>query len=217
MIIEKIKRWFGHLSSQDENKRFLTPPYLFIILGIGVALMLISNLYAGTSSTSTDPSALPTTANKSDGDEPAFGQQSSKPQTMVEYEDHYENELRDVLEETIGISDVTVMVNLSSSEKKIVEKNESTQQQKTDETDSEGGTRKVTNTSRDEEVIILQNDKGETPYVVATEKPKVRGVVVVAEGVDHLEIKKRIIEAVTRVLDVGSHRVSVLPKKIKED
>lgn len=57
--------------------------------------------------------------------------------------------------------------------------------------------------------------KGETdePLVVETMKPKIRGVLVVAEGAENIEVKKWIIEAVTRVLDVPSYRVAVMPKK----
>jgi stage III sporulation protein AG len=36
---------------------------------------------------------------------------------------------------------------------------------------------------------------------------------VVAKGADNLQIKKWIVEAVTRVLNVPSYRVAVLPKK----
>ncbi|EEM04135.1 Sporulation stage III protein AG [Bacillus pseudomycoides] len=61
-------------------------------------------------------------------------------------------------------------------------------------------------------VIIREGDK-ETPIVLRTEKPKVRGVLVVAKGVDNIQVKAMVKEAVTRMLDVPSHRVAVLPKK----
>jgi stage III sporulation protein AG len=38
-------------------------------------------------------------------------------------------------------------------------------------------------------------------------------VLVVAKGADNIEVKKSIIEAVTRALDIPSHRVAVLAKK----
>ena len=62
-------------------------------------------------------------------------------------------------------------------------------------------------------MIIIRNGDEETPLVVATKKPDIRGVLVVAKGADNLQIKKWIVEAVTRVLNVPSYRVAVLPKK----
>ena len=46
-----------------------------------------------------------------------------------------------------------------------------------------------------------------------TKKPEIRGVLVVAKGAENIQVKKWIIEAVTRALDVPSHRVAVMPKK----
>jgi stage III sporulation protein AG len=49
--------------------------------------------------------------------------------------------------------------------------------------------------------------------VVEYQKPAIRGVLVVAKGAENIQVKKWIIEAVTRSLDVPSHRVAVMPKK----
>ena len=89
------------------------------------------------------------------------------------------------------------------------------QTQLTDETDREGGKRKVEDQSTDEQLVIIQNGEKEVPIVVETKKPAIRGVLVVAKGADNIQVKKWIVEAVTRSLDVPSHRVSVLPKKTK--
>lgn len=62
-------------------------------------------------------------------------------------------------------------------------------------------------------LVIVRSGDQEKPVVVKTEKPKIRGILVVAKGADNIEVKKWIIEAVTRSLDVPSHRVAVLPKK----
>lgn len=44
-------------------------------------------------------------------------------------------------------------------------------------------------------------------------KPKIVGVLVVAKGAEDIKVKTMIVEAVTRALDVPSHRVSVQPKQ----
>ena len=93
------------------------------------------------------------------------------------------------------------------------ERNKVTQEQTTEETDREGGKRTVTDSSRDEQIVIVRNGEKEVPIVQMTEKPEVRGVLVVAKGADNITVKKWIIEAVTRVLDIPSHKVAVMPKK----
>jgi stage III sporulation protein AG len=180
-------------------------PYFVVVLLVGAGLMIVSNMY------STGNDDYVSTLN----DEPdvaAFGQ-SSTPKTMADYEDHYENQLREILEEAVGISDVSVMINLDATETKIHEFNMKKQTQNTDETDSQNGKRKVKDVSNDKQVVIIRVGDKEMPVVVKTEKPVVRGVIIVAKGADNIQVKQWIVEAVTRVLNVPAHKVSVLPKK----
>lgn len=127
------------------------------------------------------------------------------------------NQLKEILETIIGVDDVSVVVNVDATSLKVYEKNKSNKNTTTEETDKEGGTRSVTDQTSEEEIVMIKNGDKETPVVVQTKKPDIRGVLVVAQGVDNVQIKQTIIEAVTRVLDVPSHRVAVAPKKIKED
>ena len=83
----------------------------------------------------------------------------------------------------------------------------------TDEIDREGGKRTVEDTSKDEQIVIVRNGDKEVPIVQETKKPQVRGVLVVAQGADNISVKKMIVEAVTRVLDIETHKVAVMPKK----
>lgn len=169
-----------------------------------------------------DPSTVPVFQNDEDTEEknesePAF-KASNKPKeisTMTEYENLYETQLENALEKIVGVSDVTVVVNLAESEKTVFEKNESVKEQMTEETDREGGTRGVQDKTKDEQVVIIRNGDKEEALVRKVEKPNIRGVLVVAKGVENIEVKTWVVEAVSRVLDVPPHRVSVLPKKSK--
>ena len=53
----------------------------------------------------------------------------------------------------------------------------------------------------------------ERPFIIREDKPKVRGVLIVAKGVEIQETKSMVIEAVSRTLNIGSHRISVQPKE----
>jgi stage III sporulation protein AG len=145
-------------------------------------------------------------------DVPAFGTKQTKDSSMRGYEDQYENQLKEALDQIVGVSEALVVVNVEASEQKVYEKNENKQSQHTSEEDKEGGKRSIEEKSSEEQIVIIQDGENEVPVISETRKPKVSGVLVVAKGADNIQIKKWILEAVTRVLDVPVHRVSVLPK-----
>jgi stage III sporulation protein AG len=193
--------------------------YLIIVLAIGSAIMLGSNLFKKADSDQTQ-SDLPVFQNSSQQDEdvPVFGsKKSGGNKTISDYENSYETQLKDALETILGVGDVKVVVNIDATERKVLEKNKVIHSQTTEEVDREGGQRKVEDLSEDQQVVIIRSGDKEVPIVVETKKPDIRGVLVVAKGADNIQVKKWIIEAVTRALDVPSHRVAVMPKKSKGD
>lgn len=197
---------------EKEKEKKVTPKFLLILLILGVLLMFSSNLFPAKQEEI--PVLKPETGQESPKDVPTFGGKNSDSMSVVEkYEKAYEQELKAALEEVAGVKDVSIEINLDSSEEKILEKNIVKRSQTTDETDKEGGKRKVSDESMDEKTVIIREGDKETPVVLRTEKPKVRGVLVVAKGVDNIQVKQMVREAVTRMLEVPSHRVSVLPKK----
>ncbi len=213
-----LKKQFSK-ETQGENKKGKYP-YLVLVVLFGAGIMLVSNFFMGGVS---GQNALPAFNNNDNNenqqeDVETFGQSKSSGNSVIEdYERAYETQIKEALDSIVGVSDVTVVVNVDSTEKKVFETNTKTQTQVTDETDREGGKRKVEDTSSDEQLVIIQDGEKEVPIVIETKKPEIRGVLVVAKGAENIQVKKWIKEAVTRVLDVPDHRVSVLPKKTKGD
>ncbi|WP_070120713.1 stage III sporulation protein AG [Bacillus marinisedimentorum] len=188
--------------------------YLLVIAAVGAALMLAGNFLSESGENAADTEPFPVLGAKEPEDKPAFGNGGGKePESITDYENRYENQLKETLQEITGVSDVTVLVNVDATEEKILERNRATQSQHTDESDREGGKRKVEDQSLDEQTVIIRKGDGEEPIILKTMKPEIRGVVIVAKGADNIKVKKWIVEAVTRALDVPAHRVSVLPKK----
>lgn len=182
--------------------------YIYILICIGIIIMLVSNM------TST---FMPDEQERLANSEVEEHAREPHPNTIAEYEKYYETQLKEILSEVVGVSNVSVKVNIATTEKKIHEKNRRNEKQITEEKDQEGGTRTIENHSIDEQVVIINNGEQDEAVVIGTEKPKVIGVIVVAQGAENLQVKQQIIEAVTRFLHIPSHQVSVLPKKIKED
>ncbi|MDM5189909.1 stage III sporulation protein AG [Bacillus sp. DX4.1] len=197
---------------EKEKGKKVTPKFLLVLLILGMLLMFSSNLFQAKKEEV--PVFKEKTGQESPKDVPTFGQKSSDNMSIVEkYEKAYEQELKTALENVTGVKDVSIEINLDSSEEKILEKNIVKRSQTTGETDKAGGKRQVEDESLDEKTVIIREGDKETPIILRTEKPKVRGVLVVAKGVDNLQVKGMVKEAVTRMLDVPSHRVAVLPKK----
>lgn len=211
-FLDQLKQAFQSQKEQPRYKKLLV--YAVVVLTLGVGLMVFGNFNQGP----TDQAAPVFTKTENIDSEPTFGQEkSTEPNTMTEYERKYETELKETLEGIIGVDNVSVMVNLDATESKVYEKNMTTQSQLTNETDREGGKRQVEDMSKDETVVIVRSGDQENPIVVKTVKPTIRGVLIVAKGAENIKVKKMITEAVTKVLDVPVHKVSVLPKKFEEE
>ncbi|WP_110927477.1 stage III sporulation protein AG [Bacillus massiliglaciei] len=212
--------WLQKLLNKEGGQQDKKPSlyvYALIIGLLGIGIMMAGNLLkpSGTE----DAGTASSTVFKSDGEKneenvETFGQKSSGDfKTTREYEIYLQNEMKEALETIAGVEEVKVVVFVDSSEKKVYERNKVTQKQVTGETDKEGGKRTVEDTSVDDQLVIIKNGDKEGPIISETQKPKVNGVLVVAKGAENIQIKKMVVEAVTRALDVPSHRVSVMPKK----
>ncbi|MDQ0156432.1 stage III sporulation protein AG [Robertmurraya andreesenii] len=204
--------WLKKLFSKEESgdKKY---PYLVIVLLLGAVVMIIGNMLSGDKKPESSTSVM-SNAKETEEDVEVFGKKTATGNEMIaEYERRYENQLKEALEGIAGVSDVMVVVNVDATEKRVLEKNSVLRSQTTNEKDREGGERKVDDQSQDHQIVIIRDGEKEVPIVLETKKPEIRGVLVVAKGADNIQVKKWIIESVTKLLDVPSHRVSVMPKK----
>lgn len=210
--ISRLKKLLSREPSEKKTGKY---QYLIIVLLFGAAIMLLSNIFFNENETNTELNVFNNTKQSQSGEEvPAFGQKNAKQNNVIEdYENAYENQLKEALEGIKGVGNVTVVVNVEATEKQILEKNEKRQTQSTDETDPQGGKRKIEDSSQEQQLVIIREGEKEVPIVIETKKPEIRGVLVVASGADNIQVKSWIIEAVTRSLGVPSHRVAVMPKK----
>lgn len=207
-----LKRMF--VNEDRSDKKAGKYQYLVIVLLFGTAIMLISNFLFNDKDSNSSLPVIGESTNQKEESVQTLGQKKSAGTDLIsEYEAHYESQLKAALERIAGVSDVMVVVNVDSTEKKVLEKNRVTKSQETTEMDKEGGERKVDDQSHDEQVVIVKEGEKEIPIVLETQKPGVRGVLVVAKGADNIQVEKWIIESVTKLLDVPSHRVSVMPRK----
>ncbi|WP_462412157.1 stage III sporulation protein AG [Neobacillus sp. Marseille-QA0830] len=212
--LKKLLKLENQTSEDKPGKKPGKYQYMLLVLCIGAAFMIVGNVFMTTGKSSGANQPANASQTEPDEDVPAFGlNKSSTNQSIEDYEKKYESQLEKALKEILGVDDVTVVVTIDSTDRKVLEKNQVTKEQTTEETDREGGQRKVQDISTDEQVVIIRNGEKEVPIVVETKRPDIRGVMVVAKGAENIQVKKWIVEAVTKVLGVPSHRVGVFPKK----
>lgn len=185
--------------------------WILILAGIGIAIMIFHNYF----SIQEEMRAANDEKNVIEVKEytEVLGSDKRNPSSMQEYEEYLENQLKEILSKIQGVGEVSVMLNIDSTEEVIYERNSNTKDSKTEETDREGGNRYIEDRTRDQQVVLIRQGNDEEPLVIKTKKPAVRGVLVVASGAENMQVKTWVIEAVQRVLDVPAHRVSVMPRK----
>jgi len=185
--------------------------YLIIVALVALLLMILGNTFT-TRNHNIENNNFTSEIEQADQVEETISKDSSTELIVTELEESFEEDLQKMLNNIQGVSEVEVMVNLDSTNVKVYETNLIKGQQITNESDNNGGIRKVEDQTEETQVVLVRQGDQEVPLLVQTEKPKVRGVFVVAKGVDHAEVKMWVIEAIARVLDVPTHKVSVMPK-----
>lgn len=201
-----LTNFFGGETENKKNKYY----WMLLLVLVGVAFMILSSFISVKEEV---PPFDTSSNNQSIQETSALITNSSDPKTMQDYEEIYENQIREALLDMLGVKDATVIVNLDSTEELVIEKDLKISEQITKERDKEGGTRDITDLNRDEQVVIYQKGNDDHPLILKTLKPKVRGVIIVVEGAENLQTKAMIIEAVQRFLDISSYKIAILPKK----
>lgn len=220
-MIQQFFDWIKQIFLEEKKKEMENKGklglihWILLVACFGLATMILYNYFTIRDDLQAASSQHVSSQHTGDDEEikDVFGSSRSSPNSMREYEEFYENKLKEILSSIVGVGDVAVFVNLDATEELVVERDHRTQSSITSERDREGGTRNIEEQSNDENIVIMRGDDGEAPVVIMTKKPKVRGVVVVANGADNIQVKVWIAEAIQRVLDVPPHRIAVLPKK----
>jgi stage III sporulation protein AG len=208
----KFMNWLEQRFGGGPNgtKRSLPFLWLLLIALIGAAIMILGSFV---NITKLEPISHGGAGPPAQPSQPAFSQSAKDTSKFQEYEKAYETQMRDILQKIVGVGDVEVLVTIDSTEETEVEKNLKNTQQVTNEKDQNGASRSITEVTSSGEVVLYQVSGAQQPLVAKYIKPKIRGVLVVANGAENAVVKKMIAEAVERGLDVPAHRISILPRK----
>ena len=128
--------------------------------------------------------------------------EKKQPETPVfsDSDPDYNEELKKILSKIKGVGDVEVMITYSeTSEKQLA------YEIKSDKADR-GNSGYEENT--DKQAVLSDGE----PVILSKSYPKVKGVVVIAEGAGNTNVKANILDAVTTAFNIASHKVCILEK-----
>ena len=122
-----------------------------------------------------------------------------------------EKRLAGILGQVSGAGEVEVMIFWESTEEKVVEKDQPVSRSNTTENDSAGGSRSVYQYEEQESTVY--GDGEGSPFVTKILAPKVKGVLVIAQGAGTGEVSSSLSEAVQALFGIGADKVKVLRKR----
>ena len=197
--MEWLKRIYEKYLSKDPK---LTN--LVIILLIGILIMVIGGSLFGDSAKDKKQST-------------PIVQTSDKVNTGnmdYYYAEQLEKRLKAILEQIEGVGEVGTMITFESGSEIIPASDQKNRQTITEEADSQGGNRRVSQKEEESKVLMFNEAGGvQKPLILKEIQPKVKGVIVAAEGASDIKVKSDILEAVKTALGIPAHKVQVFVKQ----
>lgn len=128
------------------------------------------------------------------------------------YEVNDEKRLEQILENVDGAGKTRVMITYDTGIEKVTLQNSKVNKSANDKGAS-GGEKTEYEISEEKETVMSGSGSSQKPFVSKEINPRVRGVLVVAEGGGNEKVKYELTNAVAAVLDVPYYRIQVLKKK----
>ena len=147
-------------------------------------------------------------AAKADGAQDAVSMDEE--QDEKQYLIYLEDRLTEALAQVAGVGRVKVMITLKSSREAVVERETPVSRSATNETDSQGGSRVISQVETGDSVVYRSEGTDSEPFVVKTLTPEIEGVLVVAEGAGSGTVNRTITAIVKALFGVEAHKVSVV-------
>ena len=120
-----------------------------------------------------------------------------------------ETKLENILSTIKNVGKVNVLINYSESSSLVPLYNESTTTSSTEEGDSGGGTRNITETESKKDVVFSESSGQKQPVTEKTVMPTIQGAIITAEGAKDANVKTNIINAVGAVTGLSIDKIQV--------
>lgn len=198
MLKEKISKIKSSLIKSDgsNNKKTIENLVVFIIILI-VTVVMINYIWNGKEKEKTQKQNL--VGAKTLAEEPEKSQ----------VDDDMESKLENILSKIKGVGEIKVAVMYSKTSEIVPMYNEDSSEKLTEETDSNGGNRRVEETTVKKDIIYEENSGVKSPITQSIISPTIEGAIITAKGAGDAQIKANIIQAVEAATGLATHRIQV--------
>lgn len=210
MLKESIKKFKESISKQKEqnNKKNIENLVVFLILLI-ITIIAINTIWGGEKEETNQENGNTSYKKLAENINNSIDSNNSQ---LNEY--NLEENLEDILSKIAGVGKVKVLVTYSETSEVVAMYNEKNTLNNTEETDTNGGVRKIEQTDTDKEIIYKEKNGQKTPITQKVIMPKIEGAIVTAEGASNPAIKTNIIQAVSAATGISTYRIQVFEMSI---
>ena len=171
---------------------------IFLIIILIVTVIIINNVWSvDTKDSKVQNNKVLAEALDSDSKDKAFGYYT------------LQQDLENILETMEGVGKVNVLINYAETSTTVAMYNETKIESTTEEKDTEGGTRNVTQTDTQKEIAYTSETGESAPITEKIIMPTIEGAVITAEGAGNVNVKANIILATEAVTGLATHKIQV--------
>lgn len=180
-------------SKTGKGKHWVKPG---ILLVVGIFLMSLSGVLSD---------GLTGTGQSNDAKEELSSRQETP--SYMQIEEQLEAKLERTISQVAGVDHVFVSVTLDSSMAKDYAVDVATVSKTQQERDASGVQRTIAEQTDNQQLVLEKG--GATPIVIKESMPRVRGVAVVATGVEDAATREEVFHIVQGLLDVPAHKIII--------
>ncbi len=195
-----LKKLFEILGEKNTKNTLYN---IFIVFLIGIFIVIVASFFKNKNETQ---------ANGKIADSNEVQIINNKYDTTL-YEQRQKEELKNILSKIEGVGNVDVMIYFESGEEQVPAVDVNRSVSTTEENDNSGGKRQITQNNDGSKVVIANTGNSNEPLILKRYKPKVTGVIIVAEGAEDGKIQYEMTKAVANFYNIPDNKVNVYSMK----
>ena len=203
MLKEQMNKFKEMIKGKDNSKRKIENLVVFVIILIITIIIINMILKDNNRSKGYENMSYTKTLADKEYTEDKTNKDSS--------ENDLQSRLETILSKIEGVGDTKVLITYSQTSQTIPLYNEDSLVSDTEEKDTGGGTRKISENNSKKEVIYQEINGEKVPVTQSTINPKIEGAIVLAKGANNSEVKLKITQAVEAATGIPTHKIQVFP------
>lgn len=195
-LVEKIKS----MTESKNKKKLIENSVIAIIIGI-ILIITAGTFFGGGGRKGTE-----------EKQQQSKGTELVSKQLIQEDSSSIQKEMEAILSQVAGAGKVDVMITYETGKESVPATNVKRNDNSTQEKDTSGGTRDIKQNDFESNVVYEEGQGTKKPIILKEIQPKVKGVVIIADGADNPVVKENLCNAAKVLLDVEMHKIEVLQR-----